>query len=167
MHLECLREDVLKRVYDRLGTDRPHIPEPSLIKKKEVEAVKRESPVAPLSPPKGEDEQPRATIAVHGDALIDAIVKQSDAYTPKLADSTSFAARLLQLERPVKTLVRKKSAKRRLSNSKPWTELFEADLRMSDGPIVWEMKDLRQGVTCGSKTWTEPASCLLCNTTIE
>lgn len=167
MHLECLREDVLKRVYARLGTDRAHISEPSLIKKEEVEAVKRESPVAPLSPPKGEDEQPRATIAVHGDALTDAAVKQSDVDTPKPADPMPSAAQLPQPERPAKTLARRKSAKGRLSNSKPWTELFEADLRMSDGPMVWEMKDLRQGVTGGSKTWTEPASCLLCNTTIE
>lgn len=167
MHIECLREDVLKRVYDRLGTDRPHIPEPPPIKKEAVDAVKRESPQAPLSPPKGEDEHPRATIAVHGDADTDAAVKQTDVGMPKPTEPTPPATHLPRPERPSRGLLRKKSAKGRLPNSKPWLELFEGDLRMNDGPMVWEMKDLRQGVTGGSKTWTEPPFCLLCHNTIE
>ncbi|TQV95851.1 Bromo adjacent region [Cordyceps javanica] len=167
MHLECLRQDVLKRVYQRLGTDRPHIPEPPAIKKEEEDSIKRESPQAPLSPPKGDDDQLRATIAVHGDANTDAAVKQSDEGTPKLPEPTPPAAQLPLPEMPIRGLARKKSARSRGPTSKSWLDLFEADLRMSDGPMVWEVKDLRQGVTGGSKTWTEPALCLLCGHIIE
>ncbi|KAM3549471.1 hypothetical protein ARSEF4850_008833 [Beauveria asiatica] len=170
LHLECLREDVLKRVYDRLGTDRPHIPEPPVIKKEEEDAVKRESPQEPLSPPKVEDEQPQATIAVHDDAITDVVVKQSDEDTPKPAGPTPPTAESPPPERPSdnKSLVRKKTARRRLPSSQYyWLGSFEADLRMNNGPMVWEIKDLRQDVTRGSKTWSEPAICLLCNHTIE
>ncbi|KAJ3499491.1 hypothetical protein NLG97_g273 [Lecanicillium saksenae] len=169
MHLECLRDDVLERVYNRLGTDEPHTPEPAPVKKEEEHAVKRESPQAPLSPPKVEDEQPRATIAVHGDANTETPLKQSDEDTPKQAAPTPTppAQRLSLPERPVKGLAQKKSTKGRGSVAKPWLGLFDADLRMSDGPMVWEMKDLREGVTGGSKTWTESALCLLCSHKIE
>lgn len=178
MHIECLRQDALKRVYGRLGTDRPHIPEPA-IKKEEREAFKRESPQAPLSPPKGEDErQPRAMIAVHGDTHTDAVVKQlSDEDTPNpaagpAATPTAPATPMLLTlpERPLKVLAGKKTAKRRASiggGAQPWLALFAADLRMSDGPMLWEIKDLRQGVSGGSPSWTEPAHCLICSHTIE
>ncbi|KAJ6779554.1 hypothetical protein PWT90_05178 [Aphanocladium album] len=167
MHLECLSDDLLERVFNQLGTDRPHIPEPSAVKTEEEHAVKRESPQAPLSPPRGEDEQPRATIAVHGDANTETPIKQSDEDTPKPAQPTPLAPQMSLPERPMKGLARKKSAKGRGSAVKPWLGLFDAELRMNDGPMVWKVKDLRQSVTGGSSTWTESAFCLLCNHKID
>lgn len=184
MHLECLRDDVLRRIYDRLGADRPHIAkEPPAIKKEEDDAVKRESPQAPLSPPKLEQEQPKATIAVHGDANTDdAPVKRLESellLPPKQseedAEPTPPAEPVAQPQqprvvKPAKGVARRKDARRRASSAPvkaPYLDLFEANLRMADGPMAWEIKDLRQDVDGGVKTWTESASCLICNTNIE
>lgn len=163
MHIDCLRDDVLERVYNRLGTDRPHIVKEPPVKKEPT--IKKESAQEPLSPPKGDDEQTRATIAVHGDANTDDAAVQ-----PSIENSTDQALQAAQLDLPErpKGLVRKKSVKGRATNAKPWVDLFDADLRMSDdGPMVWNIEDKRPGVTGGSKTWTERAICLLCGNKIE
>lgn len=166
MHLECLRDDVLRRIYDRLGADLPHIPAPPVIKKEEEPGIEKKPLREPLSPPTMEYEQPLATIAVHGDANTPATVKQSDEDTPKPPEST---LRTTQLPHHVKSkgVARPRGGRGRASNVKSYEGLFEVNLRMNDGPMAWEVQDKRDGVIGGSKTWTEPALCLLCDCNIE
>lgn len=45
--------------------------------------------------------------------------------------------------------------------------LFDATVRLNDGPTVWQIKDLRPNVSGGSKTWLEQAFCLFCNRAID
>lgn len=167
MHLECLREDVLKRVYDRLGNDLPHVPPTPPIKKEdESPDQKKVLPQAPLSPPK--DEQPEAMIAVGGDANADPITEKSDANMSNDAEPTPAAATILpHRERPIANAARGKAGRGRKSEAKLYLELFEATLRMNEGPMVWEIKDLRQNVVGGVKEWTEAAICLLCDSKID
>lgn len=56
----------------------------------------------------------------------------------------------------------KKGAKK-----EPYRGLFEATIRLNDGPTVWQIKDLRFNVSGGSKTWLEQAFCLFCSKAID
>ncbi|OAA64974.1 Bromo adjacent region [Cordyceps fumosorosea ARSEF 2679] len=168
MHMECLRQDVLKRVFDRLGADHPQLPELAVIKKEEHEdCFKMKLPQAPLSPPPGEDDPPRAAIAVHGDEITNGVVKQLDKDTPKLAELTPPTANAPLHKTLRKGMANKLPLRKRTSISKPQLDIFKADLRMSDNPMMWQIDDLRENVIGGVKTWPEPVICLLCKHTIE
>ncbi|EXK78825.1 hypothetical protein FOQG_16524 [Fusarium oxysporum f. sp. raphani 54005] len=53
----------------------------------------------------------------------------------------------------------KKGHKKNTGDSQPYLGLFKATIRMQDGPIAWEIRDLRENVTGGDKAWTEEAHC--------
>ncbi|RFN43451.1 hypothetical protein FIE12Z_12313 [Fusarium flagelliforme] len=57
--------------------------------------------------------------------------------------------------------------KKKVERSKPYARLFEANLKMQDGPTAWEIRDLRESVTGGEKTWTEKVHCLICGAVID
>jgi len=45
--------------------------------------------------------------------------------------------------------------------------IFEANLKMNDGPTAWELRDLRLGESGRLSSWTEDARCLCCGATIH
>jgi hypothetical protein len=61
----------------------------------------------------------------------------------------------------------KKGRKKKTGDYKPYAGLFKANLKMQEGPTVWEICDLRENVMGGEKSWTEKAYCLICGAGIE
>lgn len=171
MHYDCLLDDVLARVYDRLGMDIPH--------KSEKPAIKEETKEDTKDEPKG---------GIKGDlryGLLSPLVKSEDRKSPMVANSEIKDQVLVKqlgdeslkgLETPppappnpshrLSKSALAKPGKRKESSKKPWGTLFEATLMIDGGPTVWQVTDLREGIEGGEKKWTEMAYCLLCDTLI-
>lgn len=171
MHYDCLLDDVLTRVYDRLGTDIPHKSEKPAIKEETKEDTKEEPkegtkgdlPYRLLSPSvEGEDR--KSPIVASSEIKDQVLVKQRDDESSKDTETPTPAP-----PNPSDTskAALAKRGKRKKSSKKPWEGLFEASLKMNEGPTVWQITDLREGVEGGEKKWTEQAHCLLCDTIIE
>ncbi|AEO66131.1 680fda50-e3d9-40b3-9cff-9576b978825d [Thermothielavioides terrestris] len=63
---------------------------------------------------------------------------------------------------------RKKGAEANGESARPWEGLFEATLKTADvGPPLIEVRDLREGIVGGEKSWTEPVKCLLCGNQVN
>ncbi|KKO98179.1 hypothetical protein THAR02_09723 [Trichoderma harzianum] len=172
MHYDCLLDDVLTRVYDRLGTDIPHKSEKPAIKEEAKEDTKAEPkegtkgdlPYRLLSPSvEGEDR--KSPIVANSEIKDQVLVKQGDDESSKDTETPTPAPQN-SLDKSSKLTLAKRG-RRKKSSKKPWEGLFEATLKMNEGPTVWEVTDLREGVEGGEKKWTEPAYCLLCDTLIE
>lgn len=168
LHYECLVHDVLMRVYDQLGTDNPHRTVTS-----EGFAVKIETddkPPAALrstTPPdiKGEEMQspPAVKEGKNGDAVP---LKQIDGITPKTTESPGTPTPTAS-ERQSRASSVKRGRPRKAPESKPYLGLFDAALKLDEGPTVWRITDLRANVSGGDCTWTESAYCLICSTKID
>lgn len=48
-----------------------------------------------------------------------------------------------------------------------YLQLFQATLHMVNGPIAWEVKDVRLGFAGTIQTWSEPVLYLLCSAKVE
>ncbi|EXK77181.1 hypothetical protein FOQG_18107 [Fusarium oxysporum f. sp. raphani 54005] len=164
MHHECMVHDILMQVYERLGTDKAHRTE-GLIGKPE----KPEEATRPLSPTDAEEKETQPAIDVRsGETNDNAHVKEAapestgetETPTPGPTPSRSIATASVNGSD-------KKGRMKKMADSKPYLGLFEATLKMQDGPTAWEIRDLRGNVTGGDKTWTEKAHCLLCGSSID
>lgn len=51
--------------------------------------------------------------------------------------------------------------------AKPYEGLFEGVIHSERSPPVLEITDLRDSVTGGDKSWTEPVQCLICGHEIQ
>jgi hypothetical protein len=100
----------------------------------------------------------RGNIYVKGAVLETILVTRNS--TPRPTPSKSIIA--TSAKRSAKD-----DRKKKMGDFKPYAELFEADLKMQEGPTVWEIRDLRENVTGGEKTWTEKAHCLICGPGID
>ncbi|GJN72996.1 ebs-bah-phd domain-containing protein [Purpureocillium lilacinum] len=168
LHKECLLHDILTRVYDELGTDKPHKSNDLPVK---METDDAPNPALRSTTPtgiKGEGTQSPAGLkqGPNGDV---APPKQLDGITPKATESpapgTPIAA---TIEKPSRSSsVKRGRGKKAAVESKPYEGLFEAELILDNGPTAWQITDLRQGVTGGDRTWTQPATCLVCGTKID
>ncbi len=147
------------KTFSRLGTDKPH--KPARVKAEELEGGQR-----PLSP----SESGAAQTAQQS---ID--VKSEDQQTIKLAD-VEGAGPSAKAENRTLTVVTGTESKRKgrprkseiseAVNTKPYEGLFSAVVNDTSPPVV-EIQDLRESVTGGEKSWTEPLRCLLCNADIH
>jgi hypothetical protein len=164
MHHECLTHDILMQVYARLGTDKPHRTDGAVSNEEEAENV-----TCHLSPTGAEKEEAIRTIDVHpeksrGNIHVKEIVPETPLVTrnstPRPTPSKSIIAT------PAKRSA-KNDQKKEVESFKPYAGLFEANLRMQEGPTAWEIRDLRESVTGGEKTWTEEAYCLICGAVID
>ncbi|KAI5466651.1 hypothetical protein BGZ63DRAFT_344797 [Mariannaea sp. PMI_226] len=166
MHNECLSHDVLMRVYERLGTDLPHLAQEPAIKEEKGD----EEATRPLSPMESGEKDTQATIDVRSGSVQglqdQAIVKKAATETPRTTMTPTPVPTASNADTPLKASA-KKNRKKKSSDYKPYLGLFEANLKMNDGPTVWEIKDLRENVTGGEREWTEPANCLICGSVIE
>jgi hypothetical protein len=155
-----------------LGTDTPHKSEKLVIKEEAKEDTKEKPkegtngdlPYRLLSP-SDEGEDRKSPIVASSEIKDQVLVKQRDDESSK-ATETPTPAPPNPSDKSSKSALAKRG-KRKRSSKKPWEGLFEAALKMNEGPTVWEITDLREGVEGGEKKWTEPAHCLLCNTIIE
>ncbi|KAG6018312.1 hypothetical protein E4U41_003976 [Claviceps citrina] len=62
---------------------------------------------------------------------------------------------------------KKGRGKKAVAEEKPYEGLFQAKLRMKEGPMAWEITDLRANIRGGDRTWTERAACLVCRHLID
>lgn len=161
LHRQCLTDDILAKVYDRLGTGKPHVSEKPVVKKEKED---EEMANAPLSPTETKAEDTQATIDVRGGETSNNVkIKQIDGETPNPTETPTPAP---ATELPAKLSSEKKGRKKPTA-SKPWQGLFEATLMMNEGPTHWVIEDLRRNVSGGESTWTEKADCLICGVAIE
>ncbi|KAF4978058.1 hypothetical protein FZEAL_5523 [Fusarium zealandicum] len=170
MHRECLSHEVLMKVYERLGTSKPHRSEGTIVKEEKTsDEAKR-----PLSPTDAEEKETQPTIDVRSGETQDNVhVKKPTRETPRNTDTPTpgptpsrGSAQKGTIQASTKSSA-KKGRKKKAIDFKPYEGLFEASLKMNDGPTVWEIRDLRENVTGGDKTWTENAYCLLCSAVID
>ncbi|EXM14117.1 Bromo adjacent homology (BAH) domain [Fusarium oxysporum f. sp. vasinfectum] len=164
MHHECMAHDILMQVYERLGTDKPYRTEGSIVKEEKPEEATR-----PLSPTDAEEKETQPTIDVRSGETNDNVhVKKAARETPRETETPTPGP---TPSRPLATASVKGSAKKgrekKTADSKPYLGLFEATLKMQDGPTAWEIRDLGENVKGGDKTWTEKAHCLLCGSSID
>ncbi|KAI0468750.1 hypothetical protein F4859DRAFT_201653 [Xylaria cf. heliscus] len=158
LHDDCLIHEALMKTFARLGTDKPH--KPARVKNEEPEGGQR-----PLSP----SESGAAQTAQQS---ID--VKPED-QTIKLADVENAESSVKAETRTVPIIAasepKRKGRPRKTEaaepvNTKPYEGFFSAVINDTSPPVV-EIQDLRESVTGGEKSWTEPLHCLLCNAEIH
>ncbi|KAG5955483.1 hypothetical protein E4U58_007061 [Claviceps cyperi] len=178
LHYECMLHDALMRVYERLGTDKPHKSE-----KKEDPAVKLEHihemeteielPQQPLTPTETKEQEHTPLtmnfegLKVDSDAVRPAKARKG---TPKALTQTPTPTPgppNLASQRSVKSTWTKKSRGKKGRKERPYEGLFEASLRMTEGPMAWDITDLRPNIQGGDRTWTEQAACLVCKHSID
>ncbi|EXK26396.1 hypothetical protein FOMG_17010 [Fusarium oxysporum f. sp. melonis 26406] len=164
MHQECMAHDILMQVYERLGTDKPHRTEGLM-----VEKMKLEEATDPLSPIDAEEQKTQSTVNVRdGTTQANIHVKKAvretrrEIETPTAGPTPSKSIATASVKGSAKG-----GRKKKIADSKPYQGLFEANLKLQDGPTAWEIRDLRENVTGGDKTWTEKASCLECGANID
>lgn len=195
MHEQCIIDDALKAVYNRLGTDKPHVPPITTKTEENDDEAKR-----PLSPTEtGADASTQHSIdvkpedvsadAVHVGTKDNVEVKQAEEEDAPAAPEDSVPERSVEPRAKSETAEtdtpssksaaakatpgrkpgrpRKKGAEANGDSSRPWEGLFEATLNVGSGTPTLEFKDLREGVVGGEKTWTEAVKCLLCGTQVN
>jgi len=148
MHEDCLRHDALMRVYERLGKKMPQIfeGEPD---------VKKEEP-----PPEGLVSPP-ATDAEKKEAEDKPSLQLNDIKLPLFVGGSRPSPS------PGAGARGRSSTPKKALKKEPYKGLFEAEIRLNDGPTAWQIKDLRSNVDGGSKTWLEQTYCMFCNQSID
>lgn len=167
LHDDCLVHDALLETYKRLGNDKPYKSVP--IKEEAQEDV--EGPKRPLSPSEsGAAQTAQQSIDVKPEEQ--GTIKMSDVEKP-LTETTIQAEDPSSIAVPSSSSEPKKRGRPRKSEggdgdkSKPYEGLFEGIVRNDLSPTVVEIKDLRQNVVGGEKSWTQPVSCLICDHVIH
>ncbi|KAI8960780.1 hypothetical protein F5Y11DRAFT_253791 [Daldinia sp. FL1419] len=160
LHDECLIHETLLKTYERLGTDKPHKPTP--VKQEEAgEGARR-----PLSPSE-------SGAAQTAEQSID--VKPEEQQTIRLAEveQTFSSIKAGGAGAPASNSRSKHKGRGRkpeLNNqaaAKPYEGLFQGVIQSDLSPPVLEITDLRESVTGGDKSWTEPLRCLICDHEIQ
>lgn len=171
LHEECLKHDILMKVWDRLGNDKPH-KAPDVKEEKKEEATRPLSPVEPGTAAvaaelpiqvktDGESETVKANDSV---AVKDESKTGAEGSTPPQNGKASTTQTPIAETAARKGGRGRKKAEVDLSN-KPYEGKFEATFSSEISSM--EIKDLRAGVEGGQKTWTEDVHCLVCGTRIS
>lgn len=134
---------------------------------KEVK-TEEERPTRPLSPTEPGDKETQPTIDVRAAEPQDNVhVKRADDGTPQPTETPTPAPPVSAPNSAAKPASARKSRKKKGAEYKPYEGLFTATIKMNEGPTVWEIEDHRENIIGGEKSWTEPATCLLCGSKIE
>lgn len=172
LHEECLKHDVLLRVYEELGADKPHKAADVKEEKEEEEARRPLSPVEPGTSSvatelpiqvktDGEGDSVKANDSVDVKEESKAVTEESPAQPPNGRAST---AQTPTGSTPARKVGRgRKKADASEQNSRPYEGLFEATFLSQEDKFL--ITDLRTGVEGGEKTWKEEVKCLVCGTT--
>lgn len=124
----------------------------------------------PLTPTETKEERTPSAIDVKGPSENGdhTLVIRNNEGTPKGATQTPTPGPPNSVgPKSVKTTSAKKGRGKKAADDKPYEGLFEASLKMNDGPMAWVITDLRPNIAGGDRTWTERAKCLICNNTID
>ncbi|KAF4510571.1 hypothetical protein G6O67_002448 [Ophiocordyceps sinensis] len=170
LHYECLEHDVLMRTFERLGKGKPH--KSAELDGSAAKAARDDKLPAALRSTtpnnvKGEEPTQSAAIGVKAGENGDSVpMKQIDGITPKTTESPMPGMPMPAAEKLPRMSSGKKGRPRKVE-SRPYEGLFEASLKLDDGPTMWRITDLRAKVSGGDRTWTERAQCLVCGTKID
>ncbi|KAM4059486.1 ebs-bah-phd domain-containing protein [Hirsutella rhossiliensis] len=170
LHYECLAHDVLMRTYERLGTEKPHISGELDGSSAKVERDDKPATALHSTTPtdiKGEETM-QPTVGVKEGENGDSVpIKQIDGITPKTTESPVPGTPAPAVEKLPRLSSGKKGRPRKATESRPYEGLFEASLKLDDGPTMWRITNLRANVSGGDRTWSERAQCLICGTKID
>ncbi|KYK55405.1 ebs-bah-phd domain-containing protein [Drechmeria coniospora] len=166
LHYECLLDDLLTRVYATLGTDKAHQTVERPVKRESDDTkdslhsttpikIKNETAPTPSNDKDGANGSPRP------------VKRNAEDVGGKATASPVSGTPTLAAEKLSRSSSTKKGRFKRPEGQQPYEGLFEAKLRLDDGPTVWEVTDLRPNVSGGDRTWTEKVDCLVCGTKIE
>lgn len=169
-----MKHPLLKKVYEKYGTDKPHKAPGADVKDVKEEEVKR--PLSPVEPSSGTvaTELP-IQVKTDGDDKAEAIsikntVDVKEEREVKAEGSSAQAQSCATASADVKDETKPKPGPGRGRkkaaddpNAKPYEGLFEATFKPDHD--MFEIKDLRD-IPGGDKTWLEEAHCLLCNSRI-
>ncbi|KAG5925749.1 hypothetical protein E4U42_003989 [Claviceps africana] len=183
LHYECLLHDALMQVYERLGTELPHKSgktedstvklEHELEQEHEIE-IETEDEVSrqPLTPTENKKEEHTPSASDVGGSQENGSrtrfsFRRSES-TPKAATQTLTPGPSNSVgQRSAKSASTKKGRGKKTVEERPYDGLFQATLRMKEGPMAWEITDLRPNIQGGDRTWTERAACLVCKHLID
>ncbi|KAK3335401.1 hypothetical protein B0T19DRAFT_7043 [Cercophora scortea] len=169
MHEQCIKEEALRSVYNRLGTDKPHLPPES--PKEDTNGDKAKRPLSPTETGAAVSAQHSIDVKADGEPTDDAHIEAHDNVEVKQADdedaqpapedsnaeasaepqaaSDKAEADLPNKATPNKLTPGRKPGRPRKSlkeangdNSRPWEGLFEVSLKTETGPLKKE-----EGVT--------------------
>jgi hypothetical protein len=164
LHEECIAHKILIQVHERLGIDKANVSERLAGKEQEPEVTH------PLSPANTEEKETQPMIDVRPGETDDGLLFKKAARESHreigtlVHERTPFGA--------IATAPANRSAKKgnkkgsKIAGFKPYEGLFEATL-MKDGLTAWEIRDVRESVIGGDKSWTENVHCLLCGSVID
>lgn len=139
MHDDCLRHEILMRVYERLGKATPQV-----FSKEDV--VKKEGDEAMTSEPPQENKE-------DGNTETSIALAKLPLFTPPVPPSATPSSKKGPRKEPYRGLF---DAKLKLeADTPPLT------------PAAWHITDLRENVTGGAKEWLERSRCLFCASLID
>ncbi|KAI2615604.1 hypothetical protein GGR54DRAFT_258205 [Hypoxylon sp. NC1633] len=161
LHDECLIHDALMKTYKRLGTDKPHKSTP--VKEEHgSEAAKR-----PLSPSEtGAAQTAEQSIDVKPEEQQQTI-KMADVEKSLAGIKADNATVSVASSEPKRRGRPRKSELHDQAGAKLYEGLFDAVIHSDIIPPVLEVSDLRENISGGDKSWTEPLHCLICNREIQ
>lgn len=145
------------RTFERLGTGKPHVSDE--LDGESVAVPRSGTPAASRA-----EETMGAEGSENGDSVTN---KQLDAITPKTTESPAAGTPTPAAEKPPRRSTSKKGRPRKAAESRPYEGLFEASLKLDDGPTTWQITDLRANVWGGDRTWNERAQCLICGAKVD
>ncbi|KAF5694449.1 hypothetical protein FDENT_1178 [Fusarium denticulatum] len=150
--------------YEQLGTDKPHRTEGSVAR----EEISEEA-THPQSPADAEQRETQPTTDdCSRETQKNFYVKNGIRET--LHKTIILTSGSIPSSSTTTALVKgpaKRSRKTNIADFKPYIGLFEASVKMQNGPTAWEINDLRDNVIGSDRTWTENARCLLCGAIID
>ncbi|ORY66187.1 uncharacterized protein BCR38DRAFT_338987 [Pseudomassariella vexata] len=162
LHDDCLVHGALLDTYKRLGADKPH--KPSVVKEEEGDGPKR--PLSPSESGAGQTTQQSIDVKPEEQGTIKLADVENNPTALDVEDLTTIPVASGSSE-PKKRGRPRKSEPGDPGTSKPYEGLFEAVIRNDLVPPVVEIKDQRQNVDGGDKSWTEPIRCLICHHVIH
>ncbi|KAB5579881.1 hypothetical protein GE09DRAFT_948904 [Coniochaeta sp. 2T2.1] len=159
LHMACIKHDALMRVYNELGTSKPHVSKASGGKAEtNADAQPASSAGAAAQESIGVDTSAVKDDGANGDASAPATGRKS-AESEKRDSATPVPGTSRGGGRTKKGDAKTNGVAK--NNDKPYEGLFDVEVVTEPQPLL-VFKDLREGVTGGDKEWTEPMKCLVC-----
>ncbi|PWI64528.1 hypothetical protein PCL_09577 [Purpureocillium lilacinum] len=164
LHYGCLLHTLLTRVYDSLGTKKPHYPGESPAK------------IVPTTKTLGRPDSSKSATSTRAETQPPVVFQESQACSPGPMEqvhglapcSTGFLHQATALQTSAEKELELAAATTGSSEDtrRAYEGLFEARLDLQSVPTVWEVRDLRSDVSGGDRTWTENVNCLVCGSII-
>lgn len=165
-----MKHDILMKVWEELGTTKPHKATSVKEEKHEEEAKRPLSPVEPGSATVATELPIQVKTDGEGEAVKagDSVDVKEERKAAAEVAGQPHNGRASTTQTPVAEAPRKPGRGRKKADpeegARPYDGLFEAIFQPDTD--MFEIKDMRQGVDGGQKTWLEEVNCLVCGSRI-